>query len=196
MASTFFILHNFNEDIMEIETYENAELAVDVIDGLDEMKEIVSNLNLEGQKTLVSPENNKRPNPYRYMNDEERFVYSTLFPKCTRLTEYKDEIVPLRILQVASHFMSTEIDGYECYVMSPERAEPDPVLIARRYGWGEIDSDTYILARWGDCLENFEILRKKAYERAAESISTFCKNLANQKHKDVISIMNKIKGER
>jgi len=146
---------------MQIETYEVTEVDADgKKEDCAEAIALIEKLNLEGQREMLSPEKDARC-PYRKMTKEEGFVYGTLCPIKTVIQKFKDEPIPLRVLQVAAHADSLGI--YRTIeVWHPESADiKDPVLvgtIGEQYGTREF----YILARWGETLEAFDVLKVQA----------------------------------
>jgi len=175
---------------MEIETFENTEVAEMAIENKTEYEKFVDDLGLKGQKNLTSE--SKDICPYRKMNDDEVFTYTTLFPKVTPLENFEEEVIPIRILQLASHFKSLNITDRTIHIMSPERKEPDPVVIACQYNW-RIGTGDYILGRWGDCLESFPILQEKAKKRAKETIEGFLESFKIQDSYKISEILAKIR---
>jgi len=103
--------------------------------------------------------------PYRKITKQEHAVYSTICPVHCLVKDYKDSPIPLRVLEVASL-----ADEYfkELYVMYPEVYEKDPILIGCTTGWY---GDKYILARWGEELDEFPFLLKKAMGIWREKVS-------------------------
>lgn len=148
---------------MNVETYELPEVdhqgtreceqeAIDLIEQLD----------LVGQRKLVTPdESGESRCPYRKMTKEEKFAFEHICPKKSKLREYSDGMIPLRVLQVASHAKDL-FD--ELRVWHPENAdEPDPVLVGVNGSYQS--AEYFLLARWGDVLERFDVLLDRAVER-------------------------------
>lgn len=152
---------------MEIETFEVTELADrGIIENAEETKSLVEKLGLNGQKKFVS-EKGGVVFSYRKMTRQERNVYGTICPTASKIKEYTDGIIPLRVLQVASYVMETGFID-ELVVWSPISSDiKDPLLIGEKKvknSWGGTDTEYYILARWGEVLESFENLIKTAKE--------------------------------
>ena len=154
--------HTLEEVIMQVETFEvekevNAagEVAQDA-----ECIALIEKLGLTGQKSLIHSDDrgeDAKLCPYRQMTAEELNVYSQLCPQKTELKEYKDEAIPLRILQVAAH----AADFFPCLqVWHPTNADvKDPVLVGRQNSWS---GPIFILGRWGAVLEPLSVLKKQA----------------------------------
>ncbi len=168
---------------MEVETFECQETAAEPIEASEEAIEIIRSMNLEGQAELITAPKAGRESrmPYRIITAEEDFVYRTLCPKQTALAKYKDGPVPLRVLQIAAH--AHEIGLGHLFVW--HRASPavkDPVLVSRKneYDWDTDNRETRILARWGDELETFAILFKRAVEAAKQKLIADAESLLSE----------------
>lgn len=152
---------------MVVETYEVEEVKQATVEQCEEALRLVQDLGLAGQAKLYeqqagAPE--AKPFPYRKMTAQEMWVYGRILPVKTNLTNYEDQAIPLRVLQVAAH-VSKLIEGrYDCIlqVWHPQNADyKDPLLVMRdgpEYG----KNSHYILARWGEELEEFGVLATKA----------------------------------
>lgn len=147
---------------MLVETYEveeaNSEAAALAADS--EATDLIQRLNLSGQLKLTNPETATRF-PYRKMTKEEAQVYGILCKMRSRLENYADGIIPIRVLQVAAHVIDSRFcDRLE--VWHPESADiKDPVLVGIKgpeYG----DRELFMLARWGAELPPFQELKELA----------------------------------
>lgn len=156
---------------MLVETFECHETASEPIEAAAEAIELIERLGLDGQKQLISGEDgsNKSRCPYREMTADEKFVYRTLCPTRAKLIEYKRTPIPLRVLQVAAHAQSLGMFKELVVLDTASAVEKDPVLVGvvqdGEYSWRTTD---YILARWGDELEAFVVLLKRAAVKACE----------------------------
>jgi len=162
---------------MLVETYEQTELTADLKPECDtEALKLIESLGLNGQMDLAtrSDDGQAKRNPYRQMTREEGLVYNLLLPKKTKLHEYADGMVPLRVLQVAAHAKSLFT---ELWVWSPaSAADKDPLLVGMiktpipgQPAYYTRDSE-WLLARWGDVLIPFGDLIKQAAQRAREKV--------------------------
>lgn len=163
---------------MNVETYE--EISIDEQHGAvvdeqvsEEALAIIGALGLTGQQALINKtpltddedgETTERRLPYRQITAEEAHVFGVLCPKRTKLEQYRDGPIPLRVLQVAAHARDMFTD---LYVLSPATPrDEDPVLIGTRKNpersW---QTDTFILARWGNVLLPMEEMRALALAR-------------------------------
>lgn len=155
---------------MVVETYEVDEVKQATVEQDLEAKEIVEALGLEGQAKLYNPQaqdSGERAFPYRKMTAQEKWVYELLLPAKTKLKNYEDGAIPLRVLQVAAHASKLiEGRGAECtlFVWHPKSADyKDPLLVLREGGdWTA--QKFWILAHWGEELEEFGVLANKAKE--------------------------------
>jgi len=151
---------------MQIETYEVTEMnAEGIIECDKEAILLAESLGLEGQKSLISTDadgNTQARMPYRLMSEEEFAVYSALMPNKTRIEEYKDGIIPLRVMQIVAHCRDMSYFD-EIAVWHPKAGKDDPVLVGikknKQYAW---QAENYILARWGETLVPFEEMTRKA----------------------------------
>lgn len=146
---------------MLVETYETPEVDEHGTPECEaEAVELIEQLGLEGQLSLVKPDGDgelKRL-PYPKMTKEQRVVLRAIFPKETHIAKYKDQTIPLRVLQIASHAKDLFDD---IYVWHPENADvKDPYLIAKN--GGSLSGEFYLLARWGEELKPWNELVEKA----------------------------------
>lgn len=147
---------------MQIQTYEvepidQSEMQALAAEG--EALELIESLGLEGQKTLVNEETGTIL-PYRFITAQERFVFKTLFPQETKIENYKDGPIPLRVLQCAAHVKSLARDDMKyLQVWYPRQGVDDPVLVARPDYYRD---PVYLIARWGQALLDFDELLAKA----------------------------------
>ncbi len=171
---------------IQIEEFTEQELSSSGIqDNLEEIKQTVEKLGLEGQTKFLNQEA-KGTFPYRKITKEESNIYSILCSSRTELKSYGDSLIPLRVLQIAAHADST---GFfkTLYVLHPENGDmSDPILLGvheevRQESWGKNTiTELYILARWGTVLEPLSKLRELAKQKAIDKIRT---NLGEIKQK-------------
>lgn len=153
---------------MLVETFECQETAAEPIEAGEEAIALMESLGLSGQQALVSKTGKSGRDermPYREITKDEEFAYRVICPSTSKLAEYSKSPIPLRVLQVASHAhtlgMFERLDVWH----AAEFVEKDPVLVGVRrkpgstYEWEKV---TYILARWGEELETFSVLLKRA----------------------------------
>jgi len=146
---------------MKIETYEVTELKADgTEDNLEESKQLIESLGLEGQKKLFDKDDTDyKAFPYRKMTNQEYNVYRLICPNKTQLDNFSGELIPLRVLQIAAHAKECDF-VHQLQVWYPESADiKDPVLVGvkwddeSRIGSNYADRTYYILARWGAVLK-------------------------------------------
>lgn len=139
----------------------------------DEAIALIKELGLEGQSDLISRATDDglaTRSPYREITKEEDFVYRTLLPARTLASSYKAEPIPLRVLQIMAHASALGIfHKFEIWHREGV-ATKDPVLVGyiKESDRSWADGTCYILARWGEVLEAFPVLLKKANEIARE----------------------------
>lgn len=144
---------------MKIETYEEAAFT-DSASGLaieGEMLNLIEELGLEGQKNISTGNETGNICPYRKMTAIEQKAFKLAFPHETKMENYREGVIPLRVLQVAKHAKEWLP---RITVWHPEPGNPDPLLVGyEKADWG---GTPFILARWGDALMTFEEICQKA----------------------------------
>ena len=171
---------------MLVETYEVAEVEEQSIQNNEESLELINSLGLTGQQTLINPEKTTTF-PYRKMTKEEGIVYDVLLPNKCKVEDYKEEQIPLRVLQVLAHAKTLEY--FESFsIMYPENADvKDPVLVGmKKDGYND---GRFILARWGEVLQAIPELTKIAMKKYAKTIRAN----ANKKEAEVMNKISAIK---
>ena len=106
------------------------------------------------------------PFRFRFITDEEKKVFSVLFPQRTKLQDYQ-LYIPNEVLEAMQEVQGTSPYRFvdSPYIMSPKEYDPDPVLVCpvrmsndqHTFPQAEI-----LVARWGTALLPFEELRVKA----------------------------------
>lgn len=158
---------------MQVETFECVETAAEPIEASEEAIQIAKDLGLEGQAQLTCKTKSGHPtrSPYREITEEEDLVYRVLCPETKRIEKYSASPIPLRVLQIAAHAKQC-FPNAKLIVRDRESvAVKDPVLVCEipspSASWQTI---TYILARWGETLETFSVLRTRAIQIARETL--------------------------
>lgn len=167
---------------MQVETFECTETAGEPIEACEEAVSLMESLGLEGQKSLVTKsEKTGRDErcPYREMTADEAYVYRVLCPEEFKLAQYASSPIPLRVLQIAAHADSLGLFK-EILVWDRKAAVvKDPVLVGMaKPRPGEWRDRPFILARWGDELEAFATLTKRAFEMKRREIVEALKRVA------------------
>lgn len=150
---------------MQVETFECQETAAEPIEASEEAVRLIEEMGLTGQRALVGKSKTGDRDvrgPYREMTDEERFTYGVLCPEVVSLEKYSRSPIPLRVLQIAAHAKSLGLFNRIKVWDRESVAEKDPVLVAEtgQYEWSP--EKVFILARWGEELETFSVLLKRA----------------------------------
>lgn len=153
---------------MKIETYEieevkGSEASTLAADG--EALILIEKLGLKGQQQLLSSDGTGTRFCYPIMTKLEALVYGTCFPMKTELTAFAVEIIPIRVLQVAAFCKDFPQTAW-LEVWHPATSKVDPVLVGRR---SHYSGDNYLLARWGNALDSFEVLTERARKIYAEN---------------------------
>lgn len=151
---------------MQVETFECQETITEPVDASEEAIRLIESMQLGGQLSLVRPKTEDSTAarcPYRKIRGDEQFVYRLLCPQSASLERFAECPIPLRVLQIAAHAKSLEMfDEFEVWSATGE--VKDPVLIAQKKT-GSWQYDIFILARWGDVLDEWGILVTKAMEK-------------------------------
>lgn len=146
---------------MLVETYEDTEVAAEPIEIAEEAIRLIETLDLNGQTELITKrEGDKRGSrcPYRLLKAEEEIVYKLLCPLRKKVQEYGAASIPLRVLHVIEDAQQYFKDLSIWY---PSSLVKDPVLVARKKTSG-FPNPLYLLARWGEELDEWPSLVKKA----------------------------------
>ena len=154
---------------MLVETYEVQEVTEQPVEVNTECSGLVEELELKGQEKFYNPQEPESADPfcYRKMTAQEKIVIEAICPKKSKIESYSDGPIPLRVLQVAAHvkeLRKMEVEDEKGFIMvyHPQNADdPDPYLIYRD-GSEYSPRSFYLLARWGDELDNWNILKEKA----------------------------------
>lgn len=150
--------------MLAVETYEELETLgpESEIESEPEALALIEKLGLTGQKEMASAKDGTAVRfPYRKATREELFVMRLVCPQHTKLCDYKDGTIPLRVLQVASH-ASDLFDTL--WVLHPKQVIKDPFLIGVKsdYDYSPFVGESFMLARWGAELAPWHELRAKA----------------------------------
>jgi len=145
---------------MKIETYEieeinSSEASTMAADGA--AIELIEKLGLAGQQTLLNPETGTRFQ-YPRLTKLQTLIFKTCFPAATKIDQFKHELIPLRVLQVAAFCRDFPQTAY-LEIWHSEIPKQDPILVGRKERW---NNEEYLLARWGDSLPTFDELIVKA----------------------------------
>jgi hypothetical protein len=151
---------------MLVQTYECEQTAEETPEMCEEAARIIESLELEGQRKLLVPSDGEEKGriPYREMTAEEQWVYSTVCPHACKVQDYSQSPIPVRVLQVAAHADSLGVfDKILVWAAEPQQ-DPDPVLLGQ-IGDGYTGTRWYLFARWGEELDEWPAMLKKAAER-------------------------------
>lgn len=151
---------------VEIETYEMEEVFSDkCAEEIEpEALALIEKLGMKGQAEILSPKSGAKPQvriPFRKMKSSEMFVYQTLCPERSDLESYNAQPIPFRVLSLIN--LCKENNYFqEIYIWDADQGHvKDPVLV----GFTEdqwTNQVPYLLARWGEHLEEFPALLKQA----------------------------------
>jgi len=180
---------------MQVETFECQETASEPLECSEEAIKIIGDLGLSGQQKLISKRESETKQvercPYRQIRGDERFVYHQLCPRETDLKSFSECPVPLRVLQVIAHAESLGL--FKLFrVWSAEGAVKDPVVLAYEEEETYKSSNVpYILARWGEELDEWAILVEKAVAKWREKAIAALVKIQSQVKGDLEALESK-----
>lgn len=159
-----------------VETFECHETASEPIEATEEAVSIIEAMGLSGQATLLKKADGKAIQrcPYREMTSDEADVYRELCPDSFPLDKYDRSPIPLRVLQIASHAQSLGLFAGLRVWDRTSAAVKDPVLVAWQGNYDWSPTKLFILARWGEVLEAFAVLRQRAAKSKRERLLEEC----------------------
>jgi hypothetical protein len=161
---------------MLVETYEAGE-GVGQAEVDEESRKLMEQLGLEGQLGLATGFPAAGTNPYSEMTLEQKVTFRALFPETTEIARYARGPIPLRVLQVAAHAAGL----FEKLEVWHSRHDADPLLVGLVKGPESYsDPRPYLLARWGDLLDPFGELVKKARAVIRERLKAYWEEQASE----------------
>lgn len=147
---------------MQIEEYlvEDQELET-ILDGdkLEEWKEKCEEMGLEGQLDLCKE--GKSPIPFRKMSEEEKRVYNTLLNSHCAVKNFTSEMIPLRVLSLIA--LAEKEQYFHGISVWYSEMDKDPIVLGKQTD--TYTSPLFLIARWGEELESFVILKQRAIEK-------------------------------
>jgi hypothetical protein len=150
---------------MKVETYDMLETIENQACGIDDQsKELIKELNLEGQESLLNDSGERQP--YQILSEQQGFICNTLFPVFTRLDRYSIGPIPYRVLKEAK--VAKDHFKYLYVLHEAPLVIKDPVLIGSKselYDWNKARNryeGCSLIARWGEALESWEDMYGKA----------------------------------
>lgn len=155
---------------MLVETYEQTEVSSMTPDECEGGLALVKKLGLSKQDVFYAAD--RRAVPWLEITPEQKMVYGLLCPVAQPLPEYDAGPVPVRVLEVAERALESGFFTAACplKVWRPESLSDirlDPFLVGYRQDktldWRQFE---YPLARWGDALDTWDVMLKKAKEIA------------------------------
>jgi hypothetical protein len=169
---------------MKVETFECSETAAEPIEACEEAISLIETMGLAGQLDLVKPETLESRGsrcPYMEMTAEQFFVFVTVCPTRIDVKRYSRTPIPLRALQVLEHAKSLGIfNEFEVWDLE-NIADKDPVLVGVTWQPNRTwDRKYFALARWGEELESWPILVRKATDIARDKYFATLRAVAAQ----------------
>jgi len=152
-------------DALEVEEAASVEVG-------EEALAIIEKLELKGQKSLLKEEGSTLERmPFRKATSMESWVYSVLCPEQTELADYSEDPIPHRVLERAAFAKESGMFTKGLYVWHQAGAIKYPVLVGYNGdGWQWNRNGSFILARWGEKLDELSTLTLKARRIAHETI--------------------------
>jgi len=153
---------------MEVELYDVLEMGVDLEKEPDlESIALITELDLKGQLTQVN-DNNERL-PYQMITMEQNVIMSALFGSFQKISDYDKGPIPYRVLKEAK--VAKEHFKHLYIVFDTPAEDKDPILLGVNdefqtwKGKEEVYKNSFLIARWGEALEDWGVLMKKALAR-------------------------------
>jgi hypothetical protein len=173
---------------MKVETFEVTEVCENTVLADEASIAMFEKLGLTGQMTLVGKAANGQEKsavcPYREMKPEENKVYRLLCPQVTSVEDFQASAIPLRVLQVLEHAKSLDLFLY-FEIWAAEGAVKDPVLVAKKERY---TNTVFILARWGEELDAWPQLVKKALELWKAKVREELESIIEKVKTDLIAV--------
>jgi hypothetical protein len=150
---------------MLVETFEEPEVRTE---DCEEALQYIERLGLVKQSRFYGEQ---KVFPFRKITLRESFVYRVLLPIASRIQAYESGAIPLRVLKVGEAALNHFASGTaELIIWHEADVKKDPVLLCQvtpdsARSW---EQSLYLLARWGDVLEEFSVLEARAKKRWVE----------------------------
>ncbi len=131
---------------------------------------LIERLGLSGQQKLVRPPTPQQSAPtptripFRRMKADESIVYQTLCPHRFKVEDYSVQPIPYRVLKLIS---DCQDNGWFLFLQIWDAEQAiirDPVLVGFTEK-GYTQESPFILARWGEHLDEFPAMMKQAVEK-------------------------------
>lgn len=151
---------------MKVETYLVDEVESQTPEECEGARALVNKLGLNGQKKFTNATTDK-PQPWRTFSHEEYLGLRSLCPQTTLLTDFSLAPIPARVLEIAEKAVESGFFD-RLVVWHPADVRKDPVLVGEvhqpdsagvKQVWNKRE---YILARWGESLEEMPALIRAA----------------------------------
>jgi hypothetical protein len=130
-----------------------------------------------GLKTMPDGERIAYPLP----NKQQWFVIQMLFPERTKIKDYDAGGIPLRVLKEIRSYKAEYPKHILVVCHQAQAIVKDPILLAYtgNYEWGATQTSTAsneyrLIARWGDALDDWGQLAKRATTIMRENIRNEC----------------------
>lgn len=167
---------------VEVEIYDERELDSETLipEPTDEAVALLQELGLTNQLSIVKKADKEvtervtHPTP----TDIQRLVMEGLFPSATKLEDYRVGCIPLRVLKEIKVYKQEHPDHVIVIRHVKNNQMKDPIVIAYtrpEHKWmathenpGSSWSEFRMIARWGDGLEDWNTLYKKAKKVISE----------------------------
>lgn len=155
-----------------VETFfveETLSLVHDATD-LQKWNDLVSFLDLSGQKTIVKED--KSPIPFLWMNETLIATFKVLCPTETDITKYNKMPIPLEILDLVA--LSKREEYFDYIEIWYDEKTKDPVCIGQktkeeykdRDEWyRKYHTEKYLIGKWSDVKASFNELLERAKNR-------------------------------
>jgi len=181
------------EQIFLLEELKNIQFETDK---LDEWKNLINGMELNGQKKLLSEKDNIPPIPFLYLNEGMYRILTTLLPTKTKYNEYSNSPIPLKVLSILKMAVDANYFTKILVFHSDEKSDPALVGVTQEkinYSWGSnIEEKFYLIAKWGDALKSWEVMEHEAIEILKKKCISEYNNIQNKINSSINSIDNSI----
>ena len=160
---------------IQVETFSTEEISLEKSQAeiTGNQIDIIKLLGLKGQEGLIS-DNGCDLLAYPGVTDEQSWIIRTLCPARERVVNYTRTLIPLRVLEIIDYCNRRSYfkeGGMHIFDKEDQRVK-DPFLI----GFKKSHAEPVLLARWGEELEPWHVLKEQATKILAVIKKAYIKN--------------------
>ena len=160
---------------IQVETFSTEEMSLEKSQAeiTGNQIDIIKLLGLKGQEGLIS-DNGCDLLAYPGVTDEQSWIIRTLCPKREKVIDYTRTLIPLRVLEIIDYCNRRSYfkeGGMHIFDKEDQRVK-DPFLI----GFKKPYREPVLLARWGEELEPWNVLKDQAIKILSAVKKSWVKN--------------------